>query len=477
MIENDKKVLARINNEPLLQYALLAAITLLAAALRFYKLGEWSFWIDEIFTLNRASVHVNIETIISQWWHPSISLILTNLAIENLGISEWSARLVPALIGILTIPILFFPIRSLFNPVVALLTGLLLAVSPWHLEWSQNARFYTSLLVIYFLAAYAFYLAIEKDKLGYLFLSGILLILAIGERFVAAFLVPAALVYLLLLALLPFEKPSGYRPRIIAFILVPIIGFALLELVRFLSTGSSYVSGAAELSYSLPISDPFRLGSFIAFDIGIALITLAFFAGIYLLLQRNRVGLFVLLNAVVPVVLLLLINPFYFTKDRYVFMVLPFWLILAAVAVERLYVQTKGSGKIVVIGVLALLVADAAGDGLLYYQINHGNRHDWKGAFTLVQDLSQPGDQYVTWWPQFYPYYLDQEIIPYSDLNPEIIKNTEKRYWFILDEETIWGNGLLKAWLEQNGELIDIKYSRTPNDAYLRIYLYDPTSK
>jgi hypothetical protein len=35
----------------------LALITLLATALRFYKLGEWSFWIDEIFTINHAQLH------------------------------------------------------------------------------------------------------------------------------------------------------------------------------------------------------------------------------------------------------------------------------------------------------------------------------------------------------------------------------------------------------------------------------------
>ena len=39
-----------------LQYWLLAGITLLALILRFYKLGEWSFWIDEIFTVNRAQI-------------------------------------------------------------------------------------------------------------------------------------------------------------------------------------------------------------------------------------------------------------------------------------------------------------------------------------------------------------------------------------------------------------------------------------
>ena len=36
------------------QYLLLAAITLLAGALRFHKLGEWSFWRDELITISHA---------------------------------------------------------------------------------------------------------------------------------------------------------------------------------------------------------------------------------------------------------------------------------------------------------------------------------------------------------------------------------------------------------------------------------------
>ena len=53
------------------QYAALALLTVLAAGLRFYKLGEWSFWIDEIFTLVRVDAHVNLSTILRTWWHPS----------------------------------------------------------------------------------------------------------------------------------------------------------------------------------------------------------------------------------------------------------------------------------------------------------------------------------------------------------------------------------------------------------------------
>jgi mannosyltransferase len=471
--------LPRLEESRVLQIGLVTAVTLIALALRFYKLGEWSIWIDEIFTIGRIQAHY------SDWattlrnlppntnWVPT-SLLLSAVAINNLGVSAWSARLVPALIGVASIPLLYLLTKRLFGPAVALIAALLLAFAPWHLEWSQNARFYAGLLLFYFLAAYTFFIAIEEDRLGYLFLSGLFLALAIGERLMALFLAPAVLLYLFLLAILPLGRPSGFRKRNLAIILLPGFAFALVEGVRYLLTGRSYLTVAAELTYSLPIDDPFRLATFIAFNIGIPLMSLAAFASLFLLWQKSRAGLFMILNAAVPIILLLLANTFYFTKDRYVFMVLPFWLILAAVGIKELYARTEGAGRFLALGVLALLLADAAGDNLLYYQINHGNRHDWKSAFALVQERSQPGDQIVTWWTEFGPYYAEQELLPWGDLEPEFVLNSGQRFWFVLDEETIWGNERMKPWMEENAELIGIKYLRTINDANLHIYLYDP---
>jgi mannosyltransferase len=462
-----------------LQLLLLAVIFMLGAVLRFYKLGEWSLWIDEIFTIRRIqNQYIDLETALRNLpphtnWVPT-SFLLGAVSQNILGISPWSARLASALIGIATIPIIYFPIRRLSGPMVALVAVLLLAVSPWHLEWSQNARFYTGLLLFYFLAAYVFFMAVERDRPFNLLLFGILLVLAVGERFMAVFLLPVILLYLLLLAVLPIEKPAGFNRRNLILILTPGLGFALIELRLFLLTGSSHILGSIELVYDLPIDDPFRLTMFIAFNIGIPLMCLAAFAGIYLLLHKSRIGLFIVLNALVPIALLVLISPFYFTRDRYVFMVLPFWLILAAVAVKEIYMQAAGRRTLLAVGVLALLLADAAGANLIYYQINHGNRHDWNSAFALIQERSQPDDQFVTWWTEFGPYYVDREIISWEDVDPEFVIDSGQRFWFVLDEETIWGNGHMKWWIERNGELIDIKYLRTPGDANLHIYLFDP---
>jgi uncharacterized membrane protein len=141
-----------LTSKPWMQYFWLLLITLLAAALRFYKLSVWSFWIDEIYTVNHALAHFSTPQLILEHlpphrnWVP-ISVILTAQAFNLWGINELNARLTAAIIGILTLPVLYFPVRKIFNIRVALITSLLLAVSPWHIEWSQNARFYTSLIL------------------------------------------------------------------------------------------------------------------------------------------------------------------------------------------------------------------------------------------------------------------------------------------------------------------------------------------
>ncbi len=161
-------MLKKIEEKAAYQYLILAAIILLAAVLRFYKLGEWSFWIDEIYTINHAMHHFSRPELIlenippSRDWVP-VSVILTAQVLNILGINEWSARLVSAGIGVLTLPILYFALRKTFGNQVILIALLLLAISPWHIFWSQNARFYTSLLLLSTLALFAFYYAIEHD--------------------------------------------------------------------------------------------------------------------------------------------------------------------------------------------------------------------------------------------------------------------------------------------------------------------------
>jgi hypothetical protein len=148
--------------------------------------------------------------------------------------------------------------------------------------------------------------------------------------------------------------------------------------------------------------------------------------------------------------------------------------LLVAIGVRVLFAQLRGMQKWLAVGVLVLLLVDAGSDNLLYYRVNNGNRGDWKTAFHIIEERSQPNDIVVTYWPEFGPFYLDRPFIQYEDIDIPTLLASGKRYWFVLDAETIWANRNVKAFVEKNGRLVDVRYLRTPDDFFLRIYLFDP---
>lgn len=478
-INQIKNEIMALTGRPWIQYVWLSMIILFAAALRFYRLGEWSFWIDEIFTINHAVSHFStIELLLknippSRNWIP-ISVIMNAQTLNLVGINEWSARLAPAIIGILSIPILYFPTRKIFGPRIALISVLFLAISPWHLFWSQNARFYSSLMLFYTLALFAFHLGIEEDKPGYLLVFFVLLYLAVSERLSALFIFPVVAIYLAALWILKFDKPKGMNFRNLLIITLPLLTGSFIELYSRIVNGESRFFADFNWFFQYQIDDPFRLLLFVSNNFGIPLVLMAFFSGLFLLRVRSRPGLLLFVSATVPLLILLFANLLIFTKDRYVFITLFSWIILAVVGINEITSWLQGHSRWLAIAVFFVLFASGLNDVILYYQANLGNRLPWKSAFSLVKGQAREQDVLVAFWPEFHPYYADQPIKAYEDVDLKVMLASHERYWFVLDSETIWTNGNVKTWLENNAELIDVWYLRRPENNFLRVYLFDP---
>jgi mannosyltransferase len=163
MIKSANSVLASTDNRLIsrYQYWFLAAITLLPFVLRFYKLGEWSFWIDEYVTIKHSH---NLTWSSSLLFGRKLSYLFIKLALLFFGESEWTARFIPALIGLISIPLLYWIVKKFFDLPIAIFCATLLAISPWHIYWSQNARFYTQFLLFYNISIFSFYIGLEQDK-------------------------------------------------------------------------------------------------------------------------------------------------------------------------------------------------------------------------------------------------------------------------------------------------------------------------
>lgn len=126
-------------------------IILVAAVLRFWQLGNVPpspDWDEVAFGYNAYSV---IQTGHDEYgkflpvvlrsfddYKPALYMYLVIPAELLFGVTTFAVRLPSAVFGILTVISVFFLIRELFKRVdVALLTSFLLAISPWHIQFSR----------------------------------------------------------------------------------------------------------------------------------------------------------------------------------------------------------------------------------------------------------------------------------------------------------------------------------------------------
>jgi len=364
------------------QLLVLCLFTILAAALRLYKLGEWSVWVDEAHTYRDV-----VSTGESFWGsevrnYPLSYLLLRGLLALGMPSSEGWLRLPFAFFGILSIPALGLLGRSLVGPRAALVAALLLAVSPWHIFWSQNARSYSMVLFFALLAAAGFYGGMQPR-------SAPMVLTALGLTLVAGLCHPSA--YILLSGLLAYGFWANRRratelstlqkwlPALILVLLV-ILTWVLLPLIEHVRS--------VKPDFSL-----FHLIQTLVFFVRTPLLVAALGGALLLLDRGHRAGSFLLCWVVVPLlVLAVLASVVQKVNAQYAFYTLPGFCLLAAVVVLALAERIRVAGfrgHLLRVVPLGILLFDMAGHTYLYFQKYYGERPRWREARDYI--LAQPG--------------------------------------------------------------------------------------
>jgi mannosyltransferase len=448
----------------LVELSLLGLIIAFAAILRFYKLGEWSFWGDEAFTVSSKEDGFNYTLI-----RRSLATDLIRFTVANFGLTEWTARLVPAIVGILTIPLIYFPTRKLFGKETALLAGLFLAFSPWHLYWSQNARFYTLLLLFYSLGLLLFHIAMEEDRPWLLLSSLVLFGFAARERLIALFFVPVVVIYLILLWLLPFKKPKGFHARNLILFLSPIIIAGIFFAGPYVANLGGWFEGFGRINTS-----PFWILAGTVFYINLPIVILASFGCLYLLVKKDRGALLFGINAVFPLVAIAILSMIQYSANRYAFITLTSWLLLAALAVRELFRNVQGIGRILAAGVLTLLILAPLSEDILYFQYQNGNRDNWKAAFEYIESHREVGDIVFSQNPDVSNFYLDGDTHYIGNWDPSSY-SSQSRVWIVEDMNVAELHPQVLAWLkEKTVEKANFDVNVQARNFKMRVYLYDP---
>jgi 4-amino-4-deoxy-L-arabinose transferase-like glycosyltransferase len=123
----------------------LAALTILAAALRLSTLGLQSFWYDEAFTpvhVLHPSLSATLHSVVHTENSPPLWYMLAWLFERAFGDGEVALRLPSALAGIATVPVAWGIGRELAGRRVAIACAALVACGPLFVWYSQEARVY-----------------------------------------------------------------------------------------------------------------------------------------------------------------------------------------------------------------------------------------------------------------------------------------------------------------------------------------------
>jgi mannosyltransferase len=126
---------------------ILLLILSLAAALRLWGIGTESLWLDEAITADRAGL--SMTELVRNFRAESQTTVYDlgeKLWCTALGHSEAALRLPSAILGVLAVWSIFLLARLLFTAKAALWASFLLAINPFAIYYSQEARYYILLL-------------------------------------------------------------------------------------------------------------------------------------------------------------------------------------------------------------------------------------------------------------------------------------------------------------------------------------------
>lgn len=422
----------------------LAFVVGIGSLLRLMTLGVQSLWLDE--GVSFWTVHRNL---------PGLSELLSTVTrplyywmlypAYRLGTEEWLLRLPSALAGIASLVLLYLLGRELFDRPTALLATALLALSPLHLWYSQEARFYA---LVVFLTLGATYFAIRALKHNHIWdwvLFGVLESLGLWTE-------SGAIWYLLainLSGLLMIKHLINDR-RLFGWILAQAIAVALYvpQLSTFISavqgSGTSWIPPATIRELLRLVSDfsggfmqPawFGILSMLAIGFGLALGSASLLHEAH---SRWRGYAILLPWLVIPIAASFILSQPYYRPEwiqsisgsrqsifltRNLIAILSPLLLLLARSLVLIYRRPAPTWRWVGLGLL--------GGVLTLYAIGYFHNHlvlrkeDYRSAARLVSENAAPGDLVLA-----SPGYIEQPIayyyynkIPPNDLSLESVRD------------------------------------------------------
>ncbi|HWR13187.1 MAG TPA: glycosyltransferase family 39 protein [Terriglobales bacterium] len=349
---------------------LVGTLALLALVWRFLYIGHESLWIDEAASV--GIVRLPWIDFFKVLWRREGNMTLYYLLLRPwvfFGSSEAWIRAVSAVFSAGTVPFVYLIGRELRDRRTGLIASLLFALSPFAVEYAQEARGYSLACLLVTAGSWFLLRGLKSSDVRAWKWWGVSMVLAVYAHFFAALVL---LVHLLYSA----KNLPKHRALLgkMALALMPIAAFITLKRLGQLNwvpplSWSGLTSAFSELAGGA--------------DLALVLLPMAALAAIiYWGKQANT--LFLWMWLLVPVGLILLgsfAQPM--LAPRFLIICLPPFLLLAATALVSL-------PRSLVLAILAVILFFSVRTQFLNWKTD--TKDDWRSATSYVLDNSKPSD-------------------------------------------------------------------------------------
>ena len=466
----------------------LLAILLIAAALRFYRVGEMSLRADEATNLFLAAEQPGaiVQPFITTDPHLPIYFLLLHYWMLAAGLSELAVRFPTVFAGILVVALVYALGRRVFpqRPNVALIGAFFAAINPYLIWDAQDAYMYTFLTVIAIGSFIAFLRAVRpsasrRDWVGYVIVNAFGLFL----HYLAALILIAQSVLWLVWTVrkkIARHATVGWivAQAATAALFVPWLLFALPLLTNFQTdffpradlfemlqrSLAAFSVGRVDSRLMPAMIDP-RAGNVLA--IGFLLI---FLLGLLRPAKSSHAGqidrrvvLAVYLLAPLLAIFLFSLWRFPIFDERYVLFLIPAFALVLARGVDNLYAWS--SRKWMPASALGFVLLTSAYSLNNYYFVSaFAKSPDWRSFTQRLVAEARPGDVIIQNYPDpALPYYLQDRVprvlLPHTGSEPPDIVTADlehlttkyERLWFQPVPYGAWDTGgIVATWLNRH---------------------------
>jgi len=366
--------------------AWILALALVLGLMRFWRLGEWSLWVDEVYTW--ADLRHNLGR--GEIWNPlGYQAIGGTVRLTGGEANEFSLRLLPAIAGWACIPLAWWAFRGWIGDRRAAFVALLLALSSWHLFWSQTARFYTLAMVVSLIGS-GFCLRGLRDGRILLALAGTAVAGSAAAFHPTAVLIVAGLCLATWLARIrDRELPPGFWRVGKAMGVLAMLGAVVASTWLWSSLEQHHDQKPTADLLSGPVHMLLTSGYFFTPLLG----TAAILGALWAWHARDAQALFAVGVCLVGLGSTLVLAMFVQMTAQYVFCLLPWVLVVAVGPLDSLLERRdRARGVVQVAAWMTLLALPAAAGSALYLTSRGGERARWRDAYQWVDQQREPGD-------------------------------------------------------------------------------------